>query len=154
MKSMEERIEDAIVARFFEPSWMMTTQYIPDPQTGMSTPHPVNSQIPAPMSTVAQAIYDHARAEIVRRVMEKLDIDAIVTEWAPLIAKDVIKQLQTVNDGHGWRANPSKSEREKMLEKVYEAVAEEFGRQCVAHLKTTGGLLNVLEGAAVEPDQV
>lgn len=145
MKTMEERIEQAIIDRFFEASWMIQTQQILNPQTGQYHIESTPTQIPAPMTVVAQAIYNQAKAEIVRKVMEKLDIDAIVAEWAPSIAKDVVARLN--EKPNSWSAYPSKSEREKMLSKVYDAVAEEFGRQCVEHLKNTGGLLAVLEAA-------
>lgn len=143
MKSLEERIEQAIVDRFFEPSTAMYTQQVMNPNTGQYHTEVVPTQIEAPMSMVASAIYKEARAEIIRKVMAQIDIDAIVAEWAPIIATDVVRQLQSQPES--WRSNPSKNEREKMLEKVYEMVAEEFGRQCVEHLKNTGGLLAVLE---------
>jgi hypothetical protein len=141
--SLEEQIEKAIVARFFEPTWIAQPQYVIDPQTGHGRSESVMMQQPAPMSLVSQAIYEKAKLDIVNAVLAKLDIDALVAEWAPIIAKDVIAQLQKTPDR--WAAKPSKSERDKMLEKVYEAVAEEFGRQCVEHLKNTGGLMSVLE---------
>lgn len=142
--TIEERVEQAIIDRFFEPSWIAQPQYLVDPQSGQARTDTVMSQIPAPMTVIAQAIYDQARAEIVRKVIEKLDIDALVKQWAPQIAEDVVKQLQ-VKDGYGWQPHPSKTERQKMLDKVYEEVANEFGRQCVEHLKNTGGLMSILE---------
>lgn len=141
--SFEERIEEAIVARFFEPSWMTLSQQMLDPSTGQYRTEIVPTQIPAPMTTVAQAVYDQARAEIIRKVMEQVDIDAIVAEWAPIIAKDVIKQLQ--EPPNQWSTRPDISSRKKMMDKVYEDVAAEFGRQAVEHLKSTGGLMAVLE---------
>lgn len=142
-KTMEERIEEAIVARFFEPGWIATPQFTVDPQ-GIGRNETVMSQIPAPMTMIAQAIYEQARTQILQKVIERLDIDAIVDEWAPKIAEDVVKQLQ-IKDGYGWQPHPSKTERGKMMDKVYDMVAEEFGRQCVEHLKNTGGLMGVLE---------
>lgn len=143
-KTLEERIEEAIVARFFEPTWIVTPHMVSDPQTGLMHTEPAMTQIPSEMSTVAQAIYNKARAEIVRKVLEQLDIDALVAQWASKIAEDVVKQLQTAPN-NGWSPQPNKTERQKMLDKVYEAVAEEFGRQCVEHIKNTGGLKAVLE---------
>lgn len=142
--NIEERVEQAIIDRFFEPSWIAQPQYIVDPQSGQARTDTVMSQIPAPMTVIAQAIYDQAKAQIVAKVLEKLDIDALVEQWAPQIAEDVVKQLQ-VKDGYGWQPHPSKTERQKMLDKVYEEVANEFGRQCVEHLKNTGGLMSILE---------
>lgn len=141
---IEKRIEDAIVARFFEPSWTIVPTMVTDPTNGMVRSEPMMSQIPSGMSVVVQAIYDQAKDEIVRKVIEQLDIDALVAQWAPIIAKDVVEKLQ-VKDGYGWQPHPSKTERRKMLEKVYEAVAEEFGRQAVEHIRSTGGLRAVLE---------
>lgn len=140
--TLEQRVEDAIVARFFEPSWLMTSQ--PTYNNGMMTGSEVMpSQIPAPMTVVAEAIYAEAKDRILARVLDQLDIDAIVEEWGAHIAKDVVDKLQAVSPS--WQATPSPSAREKMLTKVYDAVAEEFGRQCVEHLKNTGGLMAVLE---------
>lgn len=144
MKSLEERVEEAIIARFFEPSWIVSTGAITDPSTGMMRTEPVMSQIPSEMSVVARAIYDQVRDEIVRKVIESMDIDAIVAEWSPIIAKDVIIRLNA-DDRSGWLAKPGPSERRKMMDKVYENVATEFGRQAVEHLRKTGGLMAVLE---------
>lgn len=144
--NLEERVADAIVQKFFEPAWTMSTQQVVDPSTGQYRTELVPYQTSAPMSMVAQAVYDQAKADIIERVIRQIDIDAIVEQWAPVIAKDVVEQLQ-VKDGYGWQPHPSKTERQKMLDKVYNAVAEEFGRQCVEHLKSTGGLLNILEAS-------
>lgn len=143
MTTLEQRVEEAIIARFFEPTWLVSTHPIVDPNTGQYRTETGMSQIPAPMTVVAQAVYDRARDEIVRKVLEQMDIDAIVAEWAPVIAKDVVKQLQVTPEA--WRAAPNKSERQKMMDKVYEDVAAEFGRQAVEHLRATGGLMAVLE---------
>lgn len=144
MQTMEERIEKAIIDRFFEPSWMVVPITVSDPQTGGMRIEQTYSQTPSEMSNVSQAIYDAARAQIIAKVIERMDIDAIVAEWSPKIAKDVVRQLQ-VDPSYGWSSNPSKTARQKMMDKVYEDVAVEFGKQCVAHLKETGGLMNILE---------
>lgn len=145
MSTLEERVEAAIVSRFFEPSWIVSPGMVTDPSTGHVRSEPMMTQIPSEMSVIAQAVYDRARIEIVRKVIEQMDIDVIISEWAPLIAKDVVSQLQKVNDGYGWQPKPSATERAKMMDKVYDMVAEEFGRQCVEHIKNTGGLMAVLE---------
>jgi hypothetical protein len=148
-KTIEQRIEEAIVARFFEPSWVFSTQvlYSNSGQVVGSTITPMQND--APMSTVAKAIYDAAKDELVLKVIESINIDEIVESWAPKIAEDVVKKL---NETPGWNAKPGSSEREKMLDKVYNQVADEFGRQCVEHLKNTGGLMRVLEGGEPSDD--
>ena len=143
--TMEERIEEAIIARFFEPTWLIQTQQMLDPQTGQYRTEVVPTQIPAPLSVVAQAVYAAAKEKILASVLEQLDIDAIVAQWAPIIAKDVVAKLQTTPDR--WSSNPTATERRKMLDKVYEQVAEEFGRQCVEHLRQTGGLMGILDAS-------
>lgn len=143
MKSMENLVEEAIVARFFEPSMSFQLQQTIDPSTGQIRSENMPVLLPAPMTTVAEAIYSQARTQIIQKVIERLDVDAIVAEWSSQIAKDVVAKLQEMPAS--WHSNPSKTEREKMMDKVYDNVAEEFGRQCVNHLRETGGLLGILE---------
>lgn len=145
---LQQRIEDAIVAKFFEPTWAMTTQQTFD-QQGTLRLELVPMQVQSEMSRVAAAIYDAAKDRIIARVLETLDVDQIVEEWGGRIAQDVVAKLQENNSNH-WSATPTKTERQKMLDKVYEQVAEEFGRQCVERLRETGGLMAVLEAAPTD----
>lgn len=142
--SLEDQIANAIINKFFEPSWSIVTQPVYNPQTGQAHQELTPMQVPAPMEIVAQAIYNRAKADIIEGVLARINIDEMIEKWGPLIAKDVVNTLQE-KDGRHWSPHPTPTERKKMLDKVYEAVAEEFGRQCVEHIKNTGGLMAVLE---------
>ena len=146
MSAVDEAIRDAIVAKFFEPTTIIVSQPVFDPNGGPPTMGVFPSQTEAPALRVARAVWEANREAITEAVMARLDIDAIVAQVVPLVTKATVDRL-TADSGQRWSANPTPSERQKMLAQVYDAVAEEFGRQCVARLRETGGLQGILDAA-------
>lgn len=149
--SIEDAIREAIIDKFFEPVTLIVSQPVSSPN-GTVSMQAVPTQVEAPSMKVARAIWDANSKAITDAVMARLDIDTIVEQCSAHAAKAVVDRLMT--DPGRWSSNPSPSERQKMLAKVYDKVADEFGRQCVEHLRQTGGLMGILEaGASAGTDQ-
>ena len=147
---VEQAIRQAIIDKFFEPTTLILSHPTFNSQTGQTEVITYPSQTEAPALKVGRAIWEANAAAITKAVMDRLDIDAIVEQTALVVTKAVVEHL-TAQPAHSWSANPTLSERQKMLNKVYDQVADEFGRQCVEHLRTTGGLMGVLDAPREEP---
>ena len=144
----EELLRQAVVDKFFEPSMVMMTTMAPGPN-GIMQPQVYPSQTEAPSMRIARAVWDANQQAITDAVMARLDVDELVELVSAKTTKAVLDRLLAEPDRR-WNAPPSQSERERMLAKVYEDVAAEFGRQAVEHLRRTGGLMAVLD-AGTEP---
>lgn len=144
MTSIDDAIREAIIAKFFEPTTLILSQPAFDPTTGVSTVQTFPSQTEAPALRVARAIWDAKQQAITDAVMARLDIDTIVDSVVVKVTAVMVDRLMKEPDNR-WSSNPTKSQRQIMLDSVYAKVAEEFGRQCVEHLRQTGGLMGILE---------
>ena len=144
MTDFEKAIQDAIVAKFFEPIGSTIAVQVVDPNTGQSRIEYQNQFYDPPVTNIARILYRNHENEILEGVKARLDLDDIIEKCVVEISNRVVTKLTEAP--YSWAAKPNASEKEKMLSKVYDRVAEEFGRQCVEHLKNTGGLMNILEG--------
>lgn len=144
MSSIEDAIQQAIVDRFFEPSVLFTTHSVWNQQTGNTELVTQPTQTEAPSMRVARDLWEARHGAITDAVMKRLDIGALVEDVVEKVTEEMVKRLTA--PPNNWGHHPAKSERQVMLDKVYEKVAEEFGRQAVEHLRQTGGLLGILSG--------
>jgi len=146
VSTTDDAIRQAIIDKFFEPTTLIVSQPVFDPNGGPPHMQSFPSQTEAPALRVARAVWEANSQAITDAVMARLDIDALVEQTAAHVTQSVVARLLAEPDNR-WSANPQPSERQRMLTKVYDAVAEEFGRQCVAHLRQTGGLMGILDAA-------
>lgn len=143
VSTIDDAIRQAIVEKFFEPTTVLYNSPVTGPNgvTSMqATPH----QIEAPVMQIARDVWKANSTAITDAVMARLDTPVLVDQVTDLVTAAVVTRLTSEPDNR-WSSNPQPSERQRMLAKVYDAVAEEFGRQCVEHLRATGGLMGILD---------
>ena len=141
---LEDAIQKAIIDKFFEPTPLVQTQMVYD-NTGSQRMESSVALVDSPATRVAQEVWKANQSAITQAVMERLDLAAIVEQCSEKITAEVVKHLTAVPNS--WSSNPTPAARKQMMDKVYDQVAEEFGKQCVAHLRETGGLMGILTSA-------
>ena len=123
-KPFEERIFDAIVDRFFEPT-VSTSMVVTDSGQPMLN-HYIN---PSPIAVLAKSIYDQHQTRIFEAIKDRIDMDAVVDGVWERIKNEMVQRLLDSSYYSQWR-----TQQEQLRKRMYELVAEELARRTIAKM--------------------
>lgn len=144
MTSFEDKISEAIIARFFEPIPTFTQVSKSDGNGNYYLEWQVGSH-KSPVAVVAAEIYAAKGKEIVEAVLRQMTVEQIGEVLVPKIVADLVEKLGPSNRYSSF----SETERTEMRKLVWKRVADEYGKRAVEYLQNSGALSNML-GSVVE----